>query len=425
MTVWAVSGAAGYGKTHRLLERATQELHACPPGAGQAVLALTFMHGARQRLEQKLHAIPMLRGRYRCVTVDGFARSLRWRWRVLATAIGQPTTDSVDFDAQCALAAALASRPVVGAWLATGYPCVLLDEAQDLDPPRLQLVQALARHSRLLVAFDDFQCLDPARRPSPVSVWLPTVCDLEVLKKPRRCTVPALLEGATAIRAGCAPVEGPGLKIAECAGPGQAAALLASELHYARLNRGGGSVAVIAPSRKGGYADELVAAVSTKPCGTRQLGPFVLRWETGESPLLASLESLAFAGEKPCAELLRMLASDAPEGTVRDALVRWIVRQRDVTGRERLGFAELLGQARRLLAVTRARANRSDTGRRALTVHQAKNREFDDVVVIWPYTVGLDDEGKRRLLYNAITRARLHCTVIVQGVGSAGKVPFR
>jgi superfamily I DNA/RNA helicase len=58
-------------------------------------------------------------------------------------------------------------------------------------------------------------------------------------------------------------------------------------------------------------------------------------------------------------------------------------------------------------------------------VHQAKNREFDTVVVIWPYTVAQDDEGKRRLLYNAITRAKKQCTVIVQGVGSTGKPPFR
>lgn len=51
----------------------------------------------------------------------------------------------------------------------------------------------------------------------------------------------------------------------------------------------------------------------------------------------------------------------------------------------------------------------------ALTVQQAKNREFDGVVVLWPYKVGGDNEHKRRLLYNAVTRARRWCNIIVQG----------
>ena len=47
-----------------------------------------------------------------------------------------------------------------------------------------------------------------------------------------------------------------------------------------------------------------------------------------------------------------------------------------------------------------------------LTVHGAKNREFDNVIVVWPYRV--NEKLKRRLLYNAITRARKHCMVLVQ-----------
>lgn len=424
MTPWAVSGAAGYGKTYRLLQRTAEELQSCPLGPGQAVLALTFMHGARQRLEQKLRAIAELRGKYQCVTVDGFARSLRWRWRLLARGIGQPSTDTVDFDTQCSLAADLVMRPVVGGWLAMGYPCILLDEAQDLDPHRLQLVKALSTCSSMLIAFDDFQCLRQELRPSPVSVWLPTVCDPEVLAKPQRCKVPALLDGATALRSGLPPVEGPGMKIAECASTGQAAALIAATLHYARLKSPNSSVAVITPSRKAGYAEELVELVSTKPCGKNKFGPFKLRWEAGESPFLHSVEQMAFDGTKPCEEVLQTLLS-TEESTARDALARWVIRQRDVAGRAHIGFVDLLGQTRRILAVTRARANRSDSGRRAITVHQAKNREFDIVIVIWPYTVAQDNEGKRRLLYNAVTRAKLQCLVIVQGVGSTGKAPFQ
>lgn len=425
MMVWAVNGAAGFGKTYRLLHRTSEELKAFPLEARQQVLALTFMHGARQRLEQKLRGMPDLRGQYQCLTVDGFARSLRWRWRSLAQSMGQPITDAVSFDEQCSLAAELVTRPVVGIWLATGYPCVLLDEGQDLDPHRLRLIEALALRSRVLIAYDDFQCLKVELRPSPVSVWLPSVCKPEELSKPQRCGVPALLDASSALRSGLAPVSGRGFKIAACASAGQAAALLASTIHFARTKTPKCSVAVITPARKGGYADEVVEMVTTKACGSKKLGPFKLRWEVAESPLLEGVQKMTFDGEKPCGEVVQKILADADEGAARDALIRWVLRQRDVAGRVGITFPELIGQARRVIAVTRARANRTDSGKRALTVHQAKNREFDVVIAIWPYTVAQDEEGKRRLLYNAITRARLQCTVIVQGAASTGKPPFK
>lgn len=425
MTVWAVNGAAGFGKTYRLLQRTGEDLKICPLAAGQQVVALTFMHGARQRLEQKLRALPELRGKYQCLTVDGFARSLRWRWRFLARSIGQASTDAVSFDEQCSLAAELVRRPVVGNWLAMGYPCMLLDEGQDLDTHRLRLIEALALWTHVLIAYDDFQCLKVELRPSPVSMWLPTVCKPEELSKPQRCSVPALLDASTALRSGLAPVAGQGFKIAACASAAQAAALLASTIHFARIKTPKCSIAVITPARKGGYADEVVEMVTTKACGSKKLGPFKLRWEVAESPLLEAVEQMAFDGEKPCDEVVNKVLAEADEGPALDALIRWVLRQRDVAGRVGITFPELIAQARRVIAVTRARANRTDSGARALTVHQAKNREFDIVIAIWPYTVAQDDEGKRRLLYNALTRAKRQCTVIVQGAASTSKPPFK
>jgi len=43
---------------------------------------------------------------------------------------------------------------------------------------------------------------------------------------------------------------------------------------------------------------------------------------------------------------------------------------------------------------------------------------------MWPYAIGGDDEAKRRLLYNAITRARRWCRVIAQGHNLLKKPPF-
>ena len=46
----AVEGAAGCGKTYRLMEMLAETLEEHPLAKGQRVLALTFMHGARRRL---------------------------------------------------------------------------------------------------------------------------------------------------------------------------------------------------------------------------------------------------------------------------------------------------------------------------------------------------------------------------------------
>jgi len=59
-----------------------------------------------------------------------------------------------------------------------------------------------------------------------------------------------------------------------------------------------------------------------------------------------------------------------------------------------------------------------------MTIQQAKNREFDHVVVIWPYTIPNDNEQKRRLLYNAITRAQQSCLVLVQAQELLNAPPF-
>ncbi len=59
-----------------------------------------------------------------------------------------------------------------------------------------------------------------------------------------------------------------------------------------------------------------------------------------------------------------------------------------------------------------------------LTMHGAKNREFDGVIVLWPYAVAGGAEQKRRLLYNAVTRAKHWCLVLVEGERLLQQAPF-
>jgi superfamily I DNA/RNA helicase len=66
--------------------------------------------------------------------------------------------------------------------------------------------------------------------------------------------------------------------------------------------------------------------------------------------------------------------------------------------------------------------SRPTLARQAMTIHSAKNQEFPEVHVVW-HVKGLpkkqySEEHKRRLLYNAITRAVTTCKLIVIGTES-------
>jgi superfamily I DNA/RNA helicase len=68
----------------------------------------------------------------------------------------------------------------------------------------------------------------------------------------------------------------------------------------------------------------------------------------------------------------------------------------------------------------RTRSSRGIGGGVAMTIHQAKNREFENVVILWPVQVGGDAESLRRLLYNAVTRAKSRVLILLQSPPTKG-----
>jgi len=420
MTLFAVEGAAGCGKTVRLIEALEEALAGAPLGDGQRVLALTFMHGARRRLHDKLRGVRGLRGRLHCVTVDSFAQRLVRRWRSLASALEVPALRADQYDKQCDAAGLLLEQPDVTAWAAASFPIVLVDEAQDLKPQRLRMIAPLAGSTRLLMAADDFQCLDPSLRPSPCVTWLRQACTPVVLTQVHRTSVSGLLIAAPAIRDGSAPANGQGFKILAAKGPAMAAVYLTNAIAW----RNGGAVAVITPALKGGFAQAVVRKVGEKPLGTKQNGPYTIHWERSDdeatNALLAGFRLGAGASLTETIAALRQLP--AP-GIVHDVL-SWARRQASAAGVTRFEPAEVVAVVRRQVALRRHHSSGDAAMFVAMTVQQAKNREFEGVVVLWPYQVGGDAEHKRRLLYNAVTRARRWCTVILQNEEMLSAPPF-
>ncbi|WP_297902824.1 ATP-dependent helicase [Metallibacterium sp.] len=420
MTLFAIEGAAGCGKTVRLIAALREALSEAPLRDGQRVLALTFMHGARRRLHDKLRDIVDLRGRLHCVTVDSFAQRLVMRWRGLGTTLGVTALQPDQYDEQCDAAGLLLEQSEVAGWVAASFPIVLVDEAQDLKPQRLRMISALTGSTRLMVAADDFQCLDPSLRPSPCVIWLRQACTPVELTQIHRTSMSGLLTAAAAIRAGNAPADGQGFKILAAKGLGMAAVFLANAIAW----RHEGEVAVITPSMSGGFAQGVVACVGKKALGKKQNGPYTIHWERSEeNETDALLAEFQLGDSASLADTITALRQLPASGVVR-GVMGWARRQAHAAGVTSFNRAEVAAAVRRHVVLRRQHAGSNQAKFAAMTVQQAKNREFEGVVVLWPYQVGGDAEHKRRLLYNAITRARRWCTVVLQSENLLRVAPF-
>ena len=178
---------------------------AMPLKGGQKVLALTFMHGSRRRLEERLGQLQALKGRTECSTIDSFAWHLVRRWLSLAAALGFADIKPDQYERVCDAAGALLRIKEVCGWVAATFPVLLVDEAQDMTENRLRLVQGLANRLEVFAAADEFQCLTEDLRPNPACAWLAQVCPVEELIQPRRTNIAELLDAAAAIRKGQPP----------------------------------------------------------------------------------------------------------------------------------------------------------------------------------------------------------------------------
>lgn len=419
VTIRAFTGGAGCGKTHQLMHSLNDHVGAVPLKDGQKVLALTFMHGSRRRLEERLGQFGALRGRFDCSTIDSFAWRLVRRWLALANASGFGGIEPDQYERVCDAAGELLKIKEVCGWVVATFPILLVDEAQDMTVNRLRIVEILASRLEVFAAADEFQCLDERLRPNPACEWLAQVCSVEELKKPQRTNIPELLDAAAAIRRGDPPKSRNEFKIALTSKPPLAAAWLNGNLHfYGRGKR----VAVITPTL-GAFARETVTwAAGNK--SKKGFGPYSIRWEESESTALARfLGGIALQEVNDIPTVINLLTDTGDFRATRD-LSDWLDIQRRTRARitfskEEIEHAIAQGFAQR----RRARKGKGSSWR-GMTVHGAKNREFEIVIVLWPAAIGGSDDQKRRLLYNAVTRAKERCLVLVQAQASLSQAPF-
>jgi superfamily I DNA/RNA helicase len=424
MSISAFDGAAGCGKTYSAIEQLRAELIANPLQNSQRVLARTYMHGARIRLDDQLEQLPELKGRYEASTLDSLAWRICRRWRSRIRQSGYSTPPADDYDANCELAAKLLAANDVRMWVASAYPVILIDEAQDLEVGRLSIVDELLKSCCVLLAFDEFQCLNARNRPVAVTTWIKAKCNAVTLEGNKRTTESHLLSAARQIR-GSEPITANGRSFRIVVAPSNSKVgpvLAAATIGYEMLK--GGTFVILTPSKDAPYAKDIVGLLQAKPVGKNKIGPFSIRWEGAGDDRVGDARKLILNSETYAfleADALLTAFPEIPSAVMTLATLR---RMRDARGVEAFSRAALIEVFDRHISSARQFTRRRSGGRLAMTIHQAKNREFDRVAVIWPYKIPPSADDRRRLLYNAVTRARMSCVVVVQNASLMGQAPF-
>lgn len=423
MSVYFIEGPAGSGKTTRLFQKLSEVLDESPLAEDQRVLALTKMHGSRRHMDGRLRTIPALRGRYRCRTADSFAWSIVRRWRTLARRRSAAELAEDDYEQVCSLAGDLLGETTVARWVSHAFPVVVVDEFQDSAGGQLAMISSLSSAATCIVAADDFQDLE-ITEVGPAVAWARANGETEILADIHRTFASGLLEASHALRnGGSVPGNGGGF-IALGAQNHNVGASFVSK--YLTWWASCGDIAVLTPTRPSAspFVRDLFARVGDRSISDPPVGPHRIPWETSQEEGCEKFIQGLELPESPDAAVSCDGSSFGDGAGPRRGLHRWIERQRRVAGRLTVTAEEVRREAKRSYRRSRAYRRVAGRGVRALTIHQAKNREFHSVIVLWPYQVAGSIERRRRLLYNAITRATHRVLVVVQNPDRLRQPPF-
>lgn len=410
-TVYFYEGPAGCGKTTRLMAHLDELLLTDPLEESQRVLALTFMHGSRKRLHERLLRIETLGGRFTCSTLDSFAWRLVNRWRSLLTFL-QPDSEAFseeDHEVVCMNASLLLTNEEVQKWVSRSFPIVVVDEAQDLCGHRLAILKAICRYSTALVAADEFQDLS---NPSPneAVAWLRRSSLTLELTTNHRTSRSDLLCAANALRCGKSVEEGASFRIVDAPNHNVAAGIIATAIKFREAR----SIAILSPS-KTPFVDSAVTRVGAGPVGKKKdIGPYHIFCEANDNErckhLFQMIDSLGAGQARLDQDILQNLDGELEL----KRLVQWANHKRRLKGAASFSREELKTQVKRIVSNTRQFSTIRHRKLQSLTIHQAKNREFDGVIILWPYQVVGDAERLRKLLYNGVTRARKWVIIVIQ-----------
>lgn len=429
-SLYAFTGPAGSGKTYSLNAKLNELCEGNAFHEYQSVLAITFMHGSRRRLASKLgknvgNGIPV-----QCETIDSFCLRLVNRFRSKLqrrkpVAINNDHDDWVErancwqasFSTIRSTVVSLLSNADVRMTVAASYPIVLIDEFQDCDDDLLTIAQQLSGCCTVLVGADDFQNLNSSGD-SPAMNWLrASNCELIELSGSQRTDNQSILNSAHSIRQGS--VASSAIEVIARADKhgGLIAFEIAKRIVWGKLERNTSHVLITPASPDSSTWVKGVMKSLAKSLANGKLPPVPFRWEDSGQDKCDRANDVAagfLENDGRCPKHALQQMAEYKDPILRMAGNR-AIRLISLRGEPFITREELRQIIDLSAHAIGAFGTESSATRRAMTIHGAKNREFDYVFILWPYRVPNDPVKKRKLLYNAITRARLGAFLFVQG----------
>lgn len=305
----------------------------------------------------------------------------------------------------------------------------------------MRMLQGLAPSCRVVAAADAFQCLQSGRDTAPVMGWLDGAGQTHRLTRVHRTNQQGLLAAALAVREGrdlktvltartfknTTTWGGAGFRLLDApatnANPGLLAWAIANEIVQRQ-----GPVVILTPDANNTIIRAALATVQSRQYTRRSngatFGPYPHTWDRHDNEEAdALLGDIVLPENASCADLREILMPLAGQAAIAQAINR-MDRLRRTHGQAEFSALQVTEFVREAVRNRSRLGFRQQRGHLAMTIQRAKNREFPNVIVLWPHTATGTPEHLRRLLYNGITRAQSHCSVIVLGQGRLNSPPF-
>ena len=400
-------GPAGTGKTYNIIEELKRKLSQNPIEEWQKVLALTFMHGSRLRLNEKLSSMTELKGKYVARTIDSFAWSIVNRWRSLAFAYGLNLQDQ-NYDKTCEIAAKLLAFDFVLSWVTSVYPIIIVDEMQDCKTHRLEIIKNLSRGSLLIAAADGFQDLNCDGDSKNIE-WLNTAESKQTLTVIQRTNKKVLIDVANRIRNGGDIRNISDFKIYSVS----SAAIAGAKILYDIIRITNSDIAIITPAglASSKFVKDIDDWFKQPTYSNKKPKPkLYVDWEKSEKDYIQNAKKYLNEISEEFITMEHII--NIPKIYGYENILEWMDKQRRLSGIVSFPKDILMSAFEKIIHQSRIYSLRKINTVKGLVVHQAKNREFDYVYVLWPYEVPKEEDKLRRLLYNAVTRAKIKATII-------------
>jgi superfamily I DNA/RNA helicase len=422
------TGQAGTGKTYSLMQRLTQILPQREWQNYEAILALTFMHGSRKRLESNLKFVNIdFKVKCECSTIDSFALNILNRFRSYLD-LSKPISvnfNGADFEGQYEIQLTLdtihnytiklLNYESVRAFISNSYPYIVIDEFQDCNGTLLEIVKLLTSSTNVLIAADPFQQLSDFEGCEGMDWILENefeIIDLDT-EGVKRTNNNKILNTATCLRKG-ENINGTKVYITPSA-KSLTSYFLKTNIYY---NIGNGNIAIISPTTKSKFVKDAIDSLSTpytfkkgKHNG-KTIGPYKnLLGSDGYADVDELLKNIP---KRPLNKLdLKKLKEK--NNFILNRCCEKTLKKMTLRNLEEVPHDEFIYILNQFIHTHDNFYRKERISKLTLTtIHAAKNREFDTVIILWPYEVSGNILYKRKLLYNAITRAKTNAIIIVQ-----------